>query len=93
MSVWGSIGQFGKDLVQEALGVNDFKKAGDALKRADAVSKKVDYSGGVGSDLKNAAKVMPEYTKEIGLSVGNATVGVAKALINFIPAKKASTAC
>jgi hypothetical protein len=90
MSIWGSIGQFGKDLVQEALGVNDFKKAGDAYKRATAVSEKIDRSGGAGSDFKNTAAALPEYTKELGLTVGNAAVGGVKAIVNFIPAKRAS---
>jgi len=87
----GRVGHFLKETAKETLGINDFKKAGDAYKRAGKVSESIDYSGDTGSDIKNVLGATPEYTKELGLTVGNAALGATKALVNLIPAKKAST--
>ena len=72
-------------VAKEVTGINDFKKAGDAYKRADEVSKKIDYSGGTKSDIKNVAKATPEYVKEVGLTVGNAAMGALKAASLLTP--------
>jgi hypothetical protein len=70
------------DTSKEAVGVNDFNKAKDAYKRAEETGNKIDYSGNTWSDIKNAAKAMPSYTKDIAVSVGDAAVGATKAAVN-----------
>ncbi len=86
-------GKWLADTAKEAVGVNDFKKAKDAFDRATAASKGVDYSGGLGSDIKNVLGVAPDYTKEIATGVKDTAVGAGKALVNVgmlvVPAGKA----
>jgi hypothetical protein len=82
-------------VAKEVTGVNDFKKAGDAFKRADETSKKIDYSGGFKSDAKNVGEALPSYVKDIAVGVGDAALGGLKAaslLTPFGRSKKAADA-
>jgi hypothetical protein len=82
-------------VAKEVTGINDFKKAGDAFKRADETSKKIDYSGGFKSDAKAVGGALPSYVKDIGVGVGDALVGGLKAaslLTPFGRSKKAADA-
>lgn len=81
-----------KNIAKEMTGLNDFKKAKDSFDRAQATSEDVDYSGGLGSDVKNVVAAFPKFTKDIAVGVGDAAVGAGKAIINFIPAGRARKA-
>lgn len=80
------VGKWLADTAKESVGLNDFKKAKDAFKRAQATSEKVD------GDISDALGAVPAYTKDIAIGVGNAAVGAGKAIINFIPAGRARKA-
>jgi hypothetical protein len=84
------VGKWLADTAKEAVGVNDFKKAGDAFSRADKTSKKA------GDGIVDKVKVLPSYTKDIAVGVGDAAVGAGKAIINvgslLIPEAKAQGA-
>lgn len=84
------------DTAKEAVGVNDFEKAKDAFDRATATSKGIDYSGGLGGDIKNVLGATPGYTKDIATGVKDTAVGAGKALVNVgmlvVPAGKARAA-
>lgn len=89
-------GKWLADTAKESVGLNDFEKAKKSFKKATKTAEGIDYSGGLGSDIKNVLGAFPGYTKDIATGVKDAAVGAGKAVVNVgtlvVPAGRAGGA-